>query len=389
MRVALGADAIRPMPTGIGRYAFELACGLAACPEVEKAFFYAHGHCVEDPTFFLKKGSFSRRIKWLRQLPNISFLQQLFYKAHHFLGKKKLKATPIDIYHSPNYILPQFDAPSVTTFHDFSFIHYPEFHPKERVKFMMRNLPKTIERATHFITDSEFIRQELMQLFNVPPERVTAVPLGIQTLFKPRSAIEVDEVLRKYQLNYQRYCLAVSTVEPRKNFSHLLAAFSQLPLSLQRQYPLVIVGSHGWLSQQLHKQIMRFEKQGVVRYIGYVADTELYHLYSGARGFAFPSIYEGFGLPILEAMASGAPVLTSNVSSMPEVAGDAAILINPHDVDDMAHGLEKLLSDDLFYVEARTKGFATVARYTWQACIQKTVGVYKRVLEGFAPSRSS
>jgi alpha-1,3-rhamnosyl/mannosyltransferase len=383
MRVVLNIDAIQPRLTGIGRYALELANGLTAHQAVEQLHFFTHGKFsdgIDKIDNALQQGASAKKVEWARKLPGIFWFRRCRHEIGSWKLRRAIKPLQIDIYHSPNYIIHRADVPSVATLHDFSFIHYPDFHPKDRVKYFMASLPKTIERATHFITDSEFIRQEFIQIFGVAPSQVTAIPLGINEMFRPATANEIQPVLQKYQLEYGRYCLAVSTVEPRKNFKNLLLAFSELPISLQRQYPLVLVGSRGWLSSELHKKIENLQRQGLLKYLGYVPNEDLCHIYAGARAFAYPSYYEGFGFPVLEAMASGVPVLTSNVSSMPEVAGDAAILINPHDIDEITRGLEKLLSDDVFHREASDKGLAIASRYTWQACVDATIAVYQQVI---------
>ena len=170
---------------------------------------------------------------------------------------------------------------------------------------------------------------ELLQEFNLSEDKVQAIPLGVDQVYHPRPLSEIEDVLAQYGLQAQGYSLFVSTIEPRKNLSNLIAAYSKLPSAMRQRWPLVLVGGKGWNSDEIHAQIEQATAQSWLKYLGYVPQAHLPLLYAGARLFTYPSLYEGFGLPIAEAMASGVPVLTSNCSSMPEVAGTAALLVEP------------------------------------------------------------
>lgn len=378
MRIIFGADAIQPGLTGIGRYALALGQGLMKSSEIKSVYFYAHGKLFSNPDVLLEKNYAITTIKKIRS-KLFRPLRPLRIKINAWLLNKKINGLEASLYHSPNYILQEIDLPSVATIHDFSWMHYPEFHPKERLDLFERYFSQTVKRASHFITDSEFVRQELVKLFGVNQEKITAIPLGVDSYFKPRGILEVQDVLQKYQLGFKSYFLAVSTVEPRKNLHNLIKGFLQLPMQLRIQYPLVLVGSKGWLSSELHQDISRLQAQGCLKYLGYVPENDLPKIYAAAGGFAFPSIYEGFGLPMLEAMASGVPVLTSASSSMLEIAEDGAILVDPMDVDQIAQGLQKLIQDEKWSSETVLKGIKIAARYTWEACIEKTIDVYKKI----------
>nr|WP_255423134.1 glycosyltransferase family 1 protein [Undibacterium sp. LX40W] len=169
----------------------------------------------------------------------------------------------------------------------------------------------------------------------------------------------------------------VSTIEPRKNLSNLIAAYSKLPSAMRQRWPLVLVGGKGWNSEEIHAQIEQATAQSWLKYLGYVPQAHLPLLYAGARLFTYPSLYEGFGLPIAEAMASGVPVLTSNCSSMPEVAGTAALLVEPRDVDQMCVELERGLSDNVWRTLAIPKGLERASQLTWDTCVDKTLLAYK------------
>jgi alpha-1,3-rhamnosyl/mannosyltransferase len=285
------------------------------------------------------------------------------------------------ILHSPNYILLPFDGPAVATIHDLSYLHYPQHHPRERILFMERHLPRTLAQASAIICDSTFIRAEIIALLGVPAEKVTAVPLGVDRTFHPRDPATLRPVLTRYHLDGWAYLLAVSTLEPRKNLPRLLMAYARLPEALRARHPLALVGAKGWLNTELEQHLAPLERTGQLRRLGYVPQEDLPALYAGAHAFAYPSLYEGFGLPLLEAMASGVPALSSQRSSLPEVAGAAALLIDPEDIDDLTTGLERLLDDVAWRTQARVQGLAQARRFSWEGCVEDTVAVYRSLAE--------
>jgi alpha-1,3-rhamnosyl/mannosyltransferase len=185
--------------------------------------------------------------------------------------------------------------------------------------------------------------------------------------------------LAKYGLRHGGYALCVSTLEPRKKIAHLLQAYQCLPQRLREQTPLILIGSRGWLSEQLQQEIERLAQQGWLRYLGFVPEADLPALYAGARTFIYPSSYEGFGLPVLEAMASGVPVVTSNRSSLPEVTKGAALLVDPDDIDALSRSIEAGLSDQPWRDGAIASGLAVAQGFTWDRCIEQTVHVYKNI----------
>jgi alpha-1,3-rhamnosyl/mannosyltransferase len=284
------------------------------------------------------------------------------------------------IYHEPAYILKPFPGAAVATIHDLSHIHYPDFHPRERVRFMERQLPKTLIRADFLLTDSEFVRHELVSIFNVRPERVRAIALGADPHFRPRGPEETRAALARHGLEPDGYILAVATREPRKNLDGLLRAFMRLPEKVRKRRPLALAGTRGWRCGELERMIDALEITGEVRRLGYVPAGELPLLYAGATAFAYPSFYEGFGLPPLEAMASGVPVLSSCGSSMAEVVGEAGILVDPHDEEAIAQELEQLLEDAELRRKIAAQGLQRAAMFSWDNCVRGTVGVYRQVL---------
>lgn len=378
MKVILNVDAITHPLTGIGQYTLRLARGLRAHPAIEETRFYSAYRWLEDPERVLAA---NRPIAQIRRWTPFKPLALRLYSAvrsQTFLWQtRSLKHY---ILHSPNYILLPFDGPAVATIHDLSYLHYPQHHPYERIAFMERHMPRTLAQAHAIICDSEFVRQEIITLLNVPADKVTAIPLGVDRLFHPRNPAEVHPIRARYHLADLSYLLAVSTLEPRKNLSRLLVAYARLPEGLRTRYPLVLVGAKGWLTADLEKQIGPLERTGQIRRLGYVPQEDLYLLYAGAYAFAYPSLYEGFGLPLLEAMASGIPTLSSNCSSLPEVAGEAVLLIDPEDIDALTVGLERLLSDESWRTWASIRSLEQAQHFSWEFCIEQTIHVYQRLL---------
>lgn len=385
--VILLTDALRDVPlTGIGRYALELARGLPGHHGLHSVRFFAGRNWVVDPCrpFPEKTGACkgkTGRLKSLRKaLPWRCLQDRISFclKKVSFWTKTRRGATPVQ--HGPNFLLLPYAGPSVVTIHDLSFIHYPEYHPRERLRMLERELPKTLSQADHILTVSEYVRQEIIQVLGVPPSRVSVSSNGVAPTFHPMSSERTRPVLRELGLEHGRYLLCVATREPRKNLARLLNAFSGLPVGLKSAFPLVLAGSDGWLTEDLERLIHPLESSGLARRLGYVPEPSLPALVAGASGLAMPSFYEGFGLPVLEAMACGVPVLTANRASLPEVAGDAALLVDPENELAIREGLEQLLTDGQFRRTATGRGLKQAMKFTWAACVDQTVQAYHHVV---------
>ncbi|RAS23413.1 alpha-1,3-rhamnosyl/mannosyltransferase [Paraburkholderia bryophila] len=282
------------------------------------------------------------------------------------------------LFHSPNYFLPEQVEAGISTVHDLSVFKYPETHPVARVRHFEEKFAATLKRSVHLITDSEATRKEVIDYFNWHPDRITAIPLGAPPEFYPRSSGEESTELAIRGLAYGEYALCVSTLEPRKRIDLLIAAYQALPAPLRARYPLILAGSSGWLSDAIQEQIRRGEQEGWLKYLGFVSDTFLPILYAGARAFIFPSTYEGFGLPVLEAMASGVPTLVANCSSLPEVAAGAAWLAEPGSLDSLREGILHVLGDEEWRMSAIKRGLDVASRATWAKCAESTLQLCRR-----------
>jgi alpha-1,3-rhamnosyl/mannosyltransferase len=289
------------------------------------------------------------------------------------------RPTP-DLYHEPNFLPYRFDGPTVVTVHDLSWMHFPETQAPERVREMQWLFPQTLKRASHFITVSEFGRRDMIDTLGIDPGRITAVPNGVSRNFAPRDAATCADALARYGLAYGQYVLCVGTLEPRKNLELALRAHARLPLSLQQDLPLAIVGMKGWRTSSLERALAPRVEAGAVRPLGYVDDADLPCLYAGALALVYPSIYEGFGLPPLEAMACGTPVIVSNRSSIPEVVDGAGILIEPEDEAAITEALMRLRDDSSWRADLVARGLARASEFSWERSALETLAVYRHAL---------
>lgn len=376
----LGADSISAPLTGIGRYTFELARGLPQNPEVGRVRYFSLGRWASLESLLNADSAPPSQQRSLRSLlAGNRWAVQAFRLLMPPLQRLRLRHQGEAIYHSPNYFLPPFAGRTVATIHDLSHHIYPQFHPAARADYMRRMLPDSLRRASHLITDAESVRRELIEHFNYPADQITAIPLGADPAFCPHSAAELAPVLGRWGLQPHNYSLYVGTIEPRKNLDRLLTAYESLPAALRQHHPLVMAGGAGWCSERTHERMARAASAGWLHYLRYVAQADLPALYAGARLFVYPSLYEGFGLPVLEAMASGVPVITSNTSSLPEVVGTAALQIAPEDTEALTIALLQALQDDAWRTQARSAGLERARLFSWETCIHRTVQVYQNI----------
>lgn len=283
------------------------------------------------------------------------------------------------LFHGPNYFLPEMVDRGIITVHDLSVFRYSETHPAERIRQFEKDFARSIARALHILTDSETIRQEVIAFAGVSPDKVTAVPLGVSSDYRRRGEEETNEVLSAWGLTHGSYSLCVSTFEPRKKIGELIHAWRNLSPKVRRSNLLVLAGAKGWGNDALMDDIKRAQSEGWLRLIGYVDEMALPYLYAGAGLFLYPSAYEGFGLPPIEAMASGVPTIISDRSCLPEVTKGAAMLIDPDDGEGFTNAIERGLMDMRWRDNAVKQGVSVAAGYSWNACLHRTRDIYEKI----------
>jgi glycosyltransferase involved in cell wall biosynthesis len=278
-----------------------------------------------------------------------------------------------------NPILP--GCPTVVTIHDLSFMRYPQAFPPMQRAYLQSQVRRSTRAARRVIAVSYATKQDVVELFGVAPERIDVVHNGVDASFCPAPAAEVEAFRRRAGLP-ERFILHLGTLEPRKNLVRLVQAFAQVRASDPGQPPikLVLAGGKGWSYDTIFAEVDRLGLEQEVLFPGYVADQDLAWWYRATALFVYPSLLEGFGLPVLEAMACGAPTVTSNLSSLPEVAGDAALLVDPTSVDALAAALLRLLADAGLAHDLRARGLAQAACFPWSRTAKQTAAVYRRAL---------
>lgn len=371
--VILNATALLSPLSGIGRYVHELASALQQL-EVPLHFYTAGRWTDELPLVKSATGTKTRR--FVARLPGARWWAR---QAQNRLFRRGAAQLQGSVYHEPNYLTYDFDGPVVVTAHDASWVRYPEAHPAERVRLMNTFFPRSLEQSARVIVDSDFVAAEMVSIFHVPPEKLQTVYLGVSPRFRPMRALETASLCQRLKLTHGQYVLAVGTLEPRKNLATLLSAWRMLPPVLSQRYPLVVAGQTGWRHEGIDRQMTAMVQAGQLRLLGHVDDADLPALYAASSLFVYPSLYEGFGLPPLEAMASGVPVIASSRSSVPEVVGDAGVLVEPLDTDLLADTLSRLLQDPVACRHLAELGVARAGHFSWAACARKTLNVYKEV----------
>ena len=286
----------------------------------------------------------------------------------------------VDVFHGLNYLLPSHSgrAARLVTVHDLSILTHPEWHPAMRNRLMGWPLPRTVARAHHVITDCEAVRGEVIERLRARPDRVSAIPLAPSSDFRVLSPEAIDQVVRRYGLTAGDYILFAGAIEPRKNVGRLLDALELLRARWREVPRLALVGPSGWRSREL---VTRIRSAGSsLRLLGPVPRSDLVALMGGASVLAYPSLSEGFGLPVLEAMACGTPVVAARIGPIVEIAGDAALLVDPTEPGDIAQGLKRALEDSGLRADLAKRGPAQAAKFSWERTAAATLTAYTKAL---------
>ena len=374
MRFGLDGLPLCRKKTGIGHYTFELGRSLAAVAS-------NHEFEIVSPSAF---SSIEATLPPNLQLTNVGLdrLRRRFWWSIYL--PRYCRRASFALFHGTNFELPYWTScPTVLTIHDLSLLLYPETHEKHLVRRARVKLPLIARRATAIITPSEAVKSEVCEHLGVNADKVFAIPEAARDAFYPMPASESRHVCQRLGIEPE-FILFVGTVEPRKNLLTLARAFAQIIKSTSSQLQLVIAGEKGWLSGDLMDYLRDDHVRERVLFTGHLPDEELRALYSSCRVFVYPSLYEGFGLPLLEAMACGAPVVTSRTPSIMETAGDVARLISPTDVEDLARGITALLNDASERDHRSALGIPHAKKFSWERTATATWEVYQKVSTDYA-----
>ena len=375
MRILLNSSILRAQKTGIGTYVTELVAALERLQTLQLTFF--DGRELQANLGSAASTPQRRQSSLLRNMPGAYSLRRALEQRHFTRAIKQAKP---DVYHDPTLWPLQFDGATVMTVHDLTHINFAHTQPKARVREIERQLPSALVRADRILVDSAFIAQELQQHYSVSPQKIVLAPLAHSKNFELRRETQLDGTLRRHGLQYKSYFLFVGTLEPRKNLPLALRAHAALPPSVRRHFPLVIAGGSGWLTHDIESELTKAAADGDVRKLGYIDHDDLTDLLAGARAFVFPSLYEGFGIPILEAMASGTPVLSSNAASLPEVGGEAARYFDPQDQPGLTRLMAELVEDATECRRLSAAGIERAKLFSWEKCAALTVNAYRAAL---------
>ncbi|HEY67173.1 MAG TPA: glycosyltransferase family 4 protein [Thermoflexia bacterium] len=367
MRIGIDARIVHYARGGISNYVLHLLEALAAL-DADTDYCVLYSRKDRDPP-----------------LPGPNFHPVACWTpSHHRLERwalgVEIARLGLDLLHSPDFIPPAGGTSrSVITIHDLNFLYYPQFLTAESRRYYNQQIEWAVRRADHILADSHATKSDLTSLLDVPPEKVTVVHLAANPAFHPLPKAQARQVAAQYGLEPE-YLLFVGTLEPRKNLPGLLHAYRLLLDAGVTTAPLVLVGGKGWLYNRIFERIEVLRLSEQVRFLNDVPDADLPGLYSAASVLAMPSFYEGFGLPALEAMACGTPVVVARRASLPEVVGEAGLLVDPDDPDDIARALARVLTEEPLRTKMRELGLAQAARFTWEETARRTLEVYRSVL---------
>ena len=380
MHVAIDYTAAVRQQAGIGRYTRNLVRTLADVDAQNRYTLFVAGGWGQGDGLGAWPANFR-----VRTVPVTDRVLNIVWQRLRIPVPIQIVTGRFDLFHSPDFVLPYVgSAPALLTVHDLSFLRVPQHFVPGFRDYLEGAVSRGVRRANHILADSESTRSDLIELMRVRGEKVSVVYPGVESRF---SRIEDGQILAEVRERYglpNRFVLGLSTLQPRKNFDGLVDAF-QLLLSQHADKEeiadlhLVICGGSGWMYEDIQQRVQHHGLEARVHLTGFVQDMDLPALYSLASVFAFPSWYEGFGLPVLEAMACGTPVVAADNSSLPEVVGDGGLLVDASSPDELASALMRLLSNQGLRAALRRTGLAQAAKFTWPLAARSLLAAYKRV----------
>ncbi len=374
MRIGVDARLMHHQKAGISKYTWHLLQALAALDLEDEFIIFQHRKQHEE---IVRAPNFRRA----------TIVSPVHSRLEQFAMPLELLRFNLTLLHSTDFIPPlRATMPTVITVHDLAFLHYPHFLTTTSAAYYGQ-IDRAARAADAIIVPSEHTKNDLIGILGVPNHKISVIYEAAAETFVPLPLEETRASLQAELGIPQNFFLFVGTIEPRKNIGGLLQAYEYLKSHYSiGDAALVIAGGKGWLYDETLESVRKLGIEDAVHFVGRVSDETLQRLYVGARALVHPAFYEGFGLPPLEAMACGTPVIVSNVSSLPEVVQDAALLVDPNDAEEIAVAMHRLLTDDALHAELREKGLARAASFSWQRAAIDTLGVYRKVAEAHAPS---
>jgi glycosyltransferase involved in cell wall biosynthesis len=374
-RIAIDYTPAYEQGGGIGRYVRELVAALTSQDEQNSYRLFVAG-ATRDRLPAIGKGNFS----WTPTRLTPKWLARIWHRARIplpveiFTGK-------INLYHATDFVLPPtYPATrTILTVHDLSFVRVPETASPRLKAYLDNVVPRSVNRADHILADSQATKDDLVELYATPAEKITVLLSGVDQRFQRTEPAGFLTTRTRYKIGHQPYIFSIGTVQPRKNYGRLIQALAQLRAE-GHDLILVIAGGRGWLEDPIYETLRAYKMESFVHFIGFAAEEDLPALYSAAECVAFPSLYEGFGLPVLESMACGTPVITSNLSSLPEVAGDAALLVNPLEVDVITDAIRRVIEDSALRQTLVERGYERARQFTWEASARQLRQIYQMML---------
>lgn len=375
MKIAINTIPLLSPLTGVGSYTYHIIKSLQALDHTSR-YTYFYG-------FFSEKFiSYNRNVKVLYHLTES--LKKITHGKTGLIRRiqeivTQFSRRTFDLYFEPNFIPINIKARSVVvTIFDFSFTFYPDWHPDERIDYFEKNFWENIKKADKIIVISDYIKKEGIHL-GLPEEKLKTIHLGFdREVFKICQPKDLKVIQKQYSLP-EHFILFVGSIEPRKNLVNLVRAYISLDEKVRKDVKLVLAGFKGWQNKEIMELLKKVRSD--VFYLGYLHDTELGKLYNLATLFVYPSFYEGFGLPPLEAMACGCPVVVSKTASLPEVCDKAALYVDPHNVNSIAEGMKKVLSDEGLKRSLIAKGLKRSKRFSWEQSAQEHLEVFEDVIK--------
>lgn len=380
MRVGIDYTAAVNQSAGIGRFVRSLVESLASLDQSnEYVLFYSHRGQHKPRLPFADHLNFRERA-----LPVSDRILTIIWHRLGIPVPVDFITGPVDVFHSPDFVLPPVRrAAKVLTVHDLSFFLFPECADEGLRSYLEKAVPSSVAKADVITADSANTKNDLVCLLDADPDRVEVVYCGVDGKFRVLNAN--DDLLgvtrRRFGLNFP-FILSVGVIEPRKNHAKLIQAYALLKSRPSFEHKLVIAGRRGWLSDDVFRVVEELKLTSDVIFLGHILESDLVALYNLADVFAYPSLYEGFGLPVLEAMACGTPVVSSDSSSLPEVVGDAGLMITPDDVEGLAAAIERAIFDSQSVEELRAKGLERAKLFTWHKAAERMMEVYLRAAQG-------